>query len=135
MTINKLAVICSGIFVVVFLGLVIAFNNSPKSYVGASQLNFNTRAAMTEVGVTTNGLLLATSTSRTWVEIQNVGNNPEWLGFGVPATKGMGILLNVSSTPFVLDLDHMYTGAISAISDNGSLASSTVTVFSNNNNQ
>lgn len=54
--------------------------------------------------------------------ISNTGGNPVYLSFQSPAVDAKGILLPVSGSPFILDLQHhgrILTAAIYAISPAG----------------
>lgn len=115
--------------VALFIALLWGYSNHVPA-LGSSQINYADSATITTVASSAKAVLVsATSTARQWLSISNNGNNGVWLSFNVPAVKHTGLFLASSSTPYVIDYDHLFTGAIWAISDDGNVASTTIVEY------
>ncbi len=117
------------------IALLVAFlfsNHAPT--LGAQQINYTNSVTSTVYTVGTTAVqLLATSTNRVYTQIQNCGSNAAWINeINNPIAGSKGQLLNVSSTPYIIDFDHLVIGAINAISDNGNNAKICVTDYNKN---
>lgn len=86
------------------------------------------------VGYLTAVQVVPTSTSRFWLKIQNKGATRVYMNYnGRVATVAAGDPLNpaTSTEPLVFDLDNLYTGAISMITDGTNTTTVSVTEFYN----
>ena len=64
-------------------------------------------------------LLIATSTSRSYLRLGNMSGKTIWLGMGVPAATSTGIFLAASST-IEFNQTNMFSGAIYCLGDSAS---------------
>lgn len=86
-----------------------------EQFIGSAADNRNTVASTTlfTVGPLASVRLIPTSTSRLLVRVVSTSTSM-FLSFSKPAVAN-GTASEVFANPFVLDFDHMYTGAIWAI--------------------
>lgn len=76
---------------------------------------------------TSSGVIMATSTGRSYALIINDGASTVYLGFnGNPAVLGQGVRLTAQGGSFEIDNQNMYTGAVTAIA---SSSASNVTIL------
>lgn len=92
------------------------------SFNGTPNLFFVVATSTSETVQTTNTLVLATSTGRTWARIANTASNNITCIYnnGAAATINNGFIIAASSTFEMNQLSEpVYTGAVSCISDTG----------------
>lgn len=108
--------------------LVLDFNRVESPAIGSSQVNFTTTATTTAfvLSAGTAAQIAPTSTSRVFMRIVTTSTGVYLRYGGGAATVADGEPL---SSPLVFDLDHIYTGAISALAPAGATVS--VTHFTN----
>lgn len=115
------AVIAAGI---IFLcGVQLAKKNqSFGNFQGQNSTFYSVGTSTSEVVGASSGVVLATSTGRTWARVGNTSSSSITCIYnnGAPATVSNGFIINASSTFEMNGLSEpVYTGALSCISDNG----------------
>lgn len=124
-----------GAVLMFFLPKVFVLNevNRFDGVLGGQQSVFANHASTTvyTVGYLT-AVTIPTSTSRTWLKLQNKGATSVYLRYnGAAATVATGDILPpaTSSQPLVFNASNLYTGAISMIADGANTTTVAVTEF------
>lgn len=102
----------------------LVFGNSSQNFgAGGPQVFFSTATSTLETVATSNTIVLATSTGRTWAEFSNNSAFPVFCRFdnGALAANNTGFIIVASSTFKMNQLsDPVYTGAVNCIAQGGS---------------
>jgi hypothetical protein len=101
----------------VVAGLLFAFEHraAPSSQLG--EINrFTSTTVASSTCETTSSDMLATSSGRLYAAFVNDSSTTTYLGFTNPAVAGKGVRLNANGGSYEINLDNLFTGAVSCIS-------------------